>query len=144
MYQLNSEKMFFDIADNQAVIINTETGVYYGTSSLGSAVTERLITGVSSENVLAAIKRLPNCPENIKETFEDFIKLLVEKEILLPAPTVAGGDEDFQEVALTDGFILSIDEFSEVQDLLLADPVHEVDVEMGWPVLKPEEKDENA
>ena len=38
--------------------------------------------------------------------------------------------------AFAEGFDLTLDEFSEVQDLLLADPVHDVDVEEGWPVLK--------
>ena len=37
-----------------------------------------------------------------------------------------------------DGFTLVLDEFSEVQDLILADPVHDVDVEKGWPVFKEE------
>jgi len=33
---------------------------------------------------------------------------------------------------------MTLDEFAEVQDLIMADPVHEVDVEMGWPVLAEE------
>ena len=40
MYRLNVEKMFFDIADGQAVVINLLSGIYYGTTALGSVVLE--------------------------------------------------------------------------------------------------------
>ena len=38
MYKLNEKKMFFDLTDGQAIIINFETGIYYGTTSLGSVI----------------------------------------------------------------------------------------------------------
>ena len=47
MYKLNDEKMFFDIADGQAVVINFTNGMYYGTSTLGSAILENLVKGAS-------------------------------------------------------------------------------------------------
>ena len=55
MYKLNEEKMFFDIADGQAVVINFVTGMYYGTSTLGSAVLEKLVQKVSTDKILAGL-----------------------------------------------------------------------------------------
>ena len=61
--------------------------------------------------------------------------VLIGLVVLLP------DDEDgecpaFDESALEDGFDLSIEEFSEVQDLILADPIHEIDLDDDWSPLK--------
>ena len=46
--KINDEKMFYDIADGQAIVINYLTGMYYGMSSLGSAVLDLILKGVST------------------------------------------------------------------------------------------------
>lgn len=134
MYKLNEEKMFYDLAEGQAIVINFTTGIYYGTSSLGSAVLDALLAGASVENVLTAIQSLPGCPDDIAAQLDAFIQALLEKEIIVPDDGAAN-TASIDASVLTDGFALTVDEFAEVQDLILADPVHDVDVEQGWPIL---------
>ena len=134
MYKLNEEKMFYDMAEGQAIVINFTTGMYYGTSSLGSAVLDALLAGAHAETVLNAIQSLPDCPTDMDVQLKDFLAQLIEKEIIVPADT-ADVACTIDASALQDGFKLSVDEFAEVQDLILADPVHDVDVEQGWPIL---------
>ena len=136
MYQLNEEKMFFDIADGQAVVINLVSGMYYGTTALGSVILERLVKGCAPKEIAGAVKALPGCPEDFDARFNAFITQLRDKEILLDGETHSGGSEEIGDMALADGFDLTLDEFSEVQDLILADPVHDVNVEQGWPIFK--------
>ena len=139
MYQLNEEKMFFDMADGQAVVIKFVSGMYYGTTALGSVILERLVKGCAPQEIAGAIKALSGCPEDFDTQMSGFIAKLREKEILLDSETHPGGGEEIGEMALADGFDLTLDEFSEVQDLILADPVHDVDVEQGWPIFKEEQ-----
>lgn len=139
MYQLNGEKMFFDIADGQAVVINFVSGMYYGTTALGSVILERLLKGCAPAEIAGAVKALPGCPEDFDARLNAFVTQLREKEILLDGETNPGGGEELGDMALADGFELTLDEFSEVQDLILADPVHDVDVEQGWPIFKAEQ-----
>lgn len=136
MYKLNEEKMFFDMADGQAVVINFINGMYYGTSMLGSVILERLVNGKDVMSIAEAVKALPGCPEDFEELLEEFISNLLEKEILIPGETTAGGSEAIDQKVVEEGFILDLDEFSEVQDLILADPIHDVDVEQGWPIFR--------
>lgn len=138
MYKLNEEKMFFDMADGQAVVINFISGMYYGTSMLGSVILERLVHGNAPDQIKNAVKSLSGCPEDFGTQIDTFIEQLLEKEILVPGDTLPGGNEVIGEEALQDGFVLNLDEFAEVQDLILADPVHDVDVEQGWPIFKEE------
>lgn len=136
MYKLNEEKMFFDVAENQAIVINFTSGIYYGTSTLGSVVLERLLNGNAPADILKALQKLDGCPDAMEEMLTAFIEQLKEAEILISGETKDGGAEPVPAEALADGFELALDEFTEVQDLILADPVHDVDVEQGWPVLK--------
>lgn len=139
MYKLNDEKMFYDIADGQAVVINYVTGMYYGTTMLGSAVLDRLVKGCAPEEIAAAVKALPGCPGDFDAELDRFIGRLRETEILVPGETAPGGGEPMDAKAAEEGFQLTLDEFAEVQDLILADPIHDVDVEEGWPIFREEE-----
>ena len=50
-YKLNEEKMFADISDNIAIIINTQTGIYYGLNCLATLVFENgIANGITSTN----------------------------------------------------------------------------------------------
>jgi len=136
MYQLNEAEMFFDMTEGVAVVINFATGEYYGTTPLGSEVLNRFLKGNSKESILKALSALKGCPANFSEILDQFEKQLLEKHILIPGPAAAGGDEPIDESLSSDGFDMELNEYKEVQDLLLADPVHEVEEDAGWPNLK--------
>lgn len=138
MYKLNEEKMFYDYADGQAVVINYQTGMYYGMNLLGSAILDRIIAGKNVDEILTAVKALPQCPPDIAERVHIFVKELQDKEIIINGPTVPGGAEPLASEVAEDGFELRLDMFAEMSDLLLADPVHDVDMQVGWPKLKDE------
>lgn len=135
MYKLNDEKMFYDMAEGQAIVINFTSGMYYGTSSLGSAVLDALLAGASVEATLAAIKALPGCPADMDAQLNAFVEALLAKEVIVAIDGDGNDTATIDAASLSDGFVLTVDEFTEVQDLIMADPVHDVDVEQGWPIL---------
>lgn len=131
-YVLNEEKMFADITDSIAIVINSETGIYYGMNAFGTAVFENIRNGVSTEKLLAEIKALPNVPADIDMYFEAFINAMVEKELIIEGGSSDLGANIDVKIAQTDKFILDIREYNDAQELLLADPIHEVKEETGW------------
>ena len=135
MYKLNEAKMFYDIADGQAVVINFETGMYYGSSPLASAILDLLLKNADPSKILDAVKALEGCPADIDASFKAFIDTLIAKEVVVESGSSDDVEISFDETSYREGFDLSFNEFSEVQDLLLADQIHDVDVELGWPVL---------
>ncbi len=130
-FALNDEKMFADITDGVAIVINSETGIYYGMNALGTAVFENLLNGVSTENILKALKALPNVPQDIENTFNAFINKIQEKELVIHADA-SDQEASFSEENYADGFEITVDEYDDAQELLLADPIHEVKEETGW------------
>ena len=131
-YKLNDEKMFADITDGIAIIINSETGIYYGMNGFATNVYENIVSGASVEAVLEALKALDGAPMILEENFKMFIDAMIEKEILIPAE---GGNLAVSinaDLAKEDEFILTLKEYDDAQELLLADPIHEVKEETGW------------
>ncbi|MDR0811479.1 MAG: hypothetical protein LBN23_04300 [Paludibacter sp.] len=136
--ELNKKKMFVDIADNIAIIINSETGIYYGMNNFGTSVFENIIKGASTDAILTEINKVSGVPADISARFTTFIEKLKSTEILIdsnaPVTSQVSLNADF---AVADNFVLEISEYADAQELLLADPIHDVDEELGWqPVLK--------
>jgi hypothetical protein len=131
-YVLNEAKMFADITDGVAIVINSETGIYYGMNGFGTNVFENIINGVSVEDVLATVKGLDGAPADIELRLNTFLTTLVDNELIIEGGTGAAAAEIEAEAAAADNFTLDVREYNDAQELLLADPIHEVKEETGW------------
>jgi len=140
-YILNDDKMFADITDGIAIVINSETGIYYGMNEFGTTVFENLTNSVSSENVLAALKNLSGAPADIEAKFNTFVQSLVKWELII----TGGSGDTAADIKAAEDFTLTVNEYKDAQELLLADPIHEVKQETGWApdkaALNPDKED---
>ena len=127
-YKLNDAKMFADVTDGIAIIINSETGIYYGMNAFGTQVYENLANGIDSEKVWEVIRNIGTNKENYKT----FISAMVEKEILISGENSGSAVNIDENVAKKDKSELILKEYNDAQELLLADPIHEVKEEKGW------------
>ena len=132
---LNESKMFADVSDGIAIVINSLTGIYYGMNQLGTVVFQNLCDGASTEDILAALKALPEAPGDSDEKFSAFIDSLLSYEIMTSSEEASHPVQIDGSVAAADNFTPLCTEYKDVQELLFADPIHEVDVDEGW---KPE------
>lgn len=131
-YGLNETKMFMDIADGIAIVINNETGIYYGFNGFGTVVLEALSRGVDSDVILKALQNLAGAPSDLAHRFSAFVEQLVKNELLIPG-SAGTADVSFDpQVAATDHFDLDMKAYTDAQEMLLADPIHEVREETGW------------
>ena len=131
-YQLNEEKMFADITDGIAIIINSETGIYYGMNTFATNVYENIVAGVSIEDIKAEIEKLSDLPADFEDNFKMFIDAMVEKEVLVKADENNAQANIDENLAKEDNYVLELKEYNDAQELLLADPIHEVKEETGW------------
>ena len=135
-YQLNDAKLFADVNEGTAIVINSLTGIYYGMNGFGTCIYENLQAGAAVQDILAAAKALPGAPQDLDTAFGQFIDSLVEFEIVVPAEGISPAMPAIDpEIAKADDFKPVCTEYQDVQELLFADPIHEVDIDEGW---KPE------
>jgi hypothetical protein len=140
MHKLNKDKIFCDISDGVAIIINSTTGVYYSINVFGSMVFERIVGGYSRDGTLTLLKNIPNIPTNIDEKLDHFIDELLREDIIISV-----SDQEIVErtipinsaaidadIAAEGDFEMILTEYSDVQAMLVADPIHDVEDWEGW------------
>jgi hypothetical protein len=116
-----------------AIIINSETGIYYGMNGFGTSIFENLIKGADSKAILSELKKIPNFSLEMEENFNMFIDAVVEKGLVIPSEESNSVAVEINlDLAIKDEFALGVSEYNDAQELLLADPIHEVREESGW------------
>ena len=131
-YVLNEEKMFADVTDDIAIIINSETGIYYGLNALGTTIFENITNNVPTNAILSALKSIEDCPLDIEEKLNSFIQKLIDLEVLKEGEPCSKNAQIKEQTAKDDLFKMNVSEYNDAQELLLADPIHEVKEETGW------------
>ena len=142
MYKLNESKMFADVTNNVAIIINSETGIYYAINNCGSIIFQAILDGCSIQTIEDNLKKILNCPSDINQKLKTFITELLQKEIIIEGETSSKIPAFDESVITKDNFEMKLSEYADAQEMLLADPIHDVDEEEGWqPIIN--EKEEN-
>lgn len=144
MYAFNEKKAFCDDVDGQLIVLNFDTGAYYSFNSLASVVFRDLIAGYEKNEIGQALEQIAPAAD-VALQLDKLVDQILEKELIVSlAESQAPKDamSFYTESLLEDGFSLHIDEFMDVADLLLMDPIHEVDPDVGWPQIKPENMDD--
>ncbi|MBY0243942.1 MAG: PqqD family protein [Sphingobacteriaceae bacterium] len=133
-YIVNSQGVYSDNFDGEAVIVNLNLGNYYSVRDVASAIWSSLQLGVSLSNLADQISSHYNSDKAIVAA-----DLLALFEHLF---------NDSMIVEFNDGSVSALDTsllpaqysapqletFSDLQDLFLLDPVHAVDDKLGWPI----------
>ena len=131
-YALNESKMFADITDDVAIVINSETGIYYGMNAFGTNVFENLTRGVAVEKIADALKSVAGAPADIDARLGAFVDALTKSEIIIAGTDTGAAPKIKESVAAADAFEMTVNEYNDAQEMLLADPIHEVKEDTGW------------
>ena len=122
--------------DGESVVVNLENGFYFSLNPIGGLVFDLLGSGVSLAAVEAVVgARYEAEPDTICAAVAEFATHLAEEGLLAvgaPADAVTAQ----VPIASADGRapfeIPTLTVYTDMQDLLLADPIHDYD-ETGWP-----------
>ena len=143
MYKLNESKMFADVTNNVAIIINSETGIYYAINNCGSIIFQAIIDGCSMQSIVDKLKSVKNSPIDIEQKLKLFVDDLLQKEIIIEGEQSSKIPNLDEEVIKKDNFEMKVSEYADAQEMLLADPIHDVDEEEGWQPIINEKEEKN-
>jgi len=138
-FRLNDQRVMFEVFDEEVLVLNIEAGIYYSLSGASAEIWQWLVGGADAEAVKQAVRaRYAGDAAAIDSAVTRLIDKLAAEELVIsddrdaPAfaiPDAAGERQPFVEPA--------IEIYNDLQDLLLLDPVHDVD-ERGWPIARME------
>ena len=122
---------------DEVIAANFVRGVYYSLLGPAAQIWEGLMAGVPRERVIAEVAALSDAePAAFVAASDVLIEALLAEGLLVegaPAETKA-----WQAMAGNEGpyGLPALERFTDMEDLLLLDPVHDVE-EMGWPHVNP-------
>ncbi|WP_130471096.1 PqqD family protein [Candidatus Magnetaquicoccus inordinatus] len=133
-FQFAGGSLVADQLDGEVVIVNLDSGVYYSLTGVGAPLWQALQEGVESSQLARQVATaFPESNlEQLTRVINRLLWQLVEEGILSQVSgdalcAVAPAAED---AAIPGGELLK---YSDMQELLMLDPIHEVD-NTGWPI----------
>ncbi len=135
-FRVNSPQVTHETIDDEVVIINLDSGSYYSMSGIGAAIWSLIDSGASIDEVAAhAAGRYDGEPPAIRAGLVALVEALQSESLI-----VVDADRAAEPVAALSAvngdrpaFVApTLQKFTDMQDLLLLDPIHDV-ADTGWP-----------
>ena len=140
-FVVRSPQLIHRVIDDETVMIDLETGNYY--TLLGSATVMWACIG-AGKSVRETIDHLRRCYEGDPQAMEQALRRLLD-QLMEEGAIVTSSDVIAKDgvPAPTEGVRPSFtdpvfEKYDDMADLILLDPVHEIDQEEGWPKRAPE------
>jgi len=133
-FRINAPDVIDESVDGEVLIVHLGTGAYYSADGLGEVAWRRIVAGNSPAAISKAVGERAGS-DAFAAAFETFVATLVDDGLI-----VADGQAPEPAVELPSPLPLAeltLNKYTDMEALLLLDPVHEVD-EGGWPLMKVE------
>ncbi|MTJ10253.1 PqqD family protein [Anabaena sp. UHCC 0204] len=143
-FKINVPKVVHEMIEGEVVIVNLEGGDYYSLVTVGADIWEKLARGLSRGEILAKIvSGYDSSSETIATAINNLISEL-QRENLISIDTTDGEnqtytDKDNSPTEATEKLKFEppvLNKYTDMEELLALDPIHDVEPEMGWPSAK--------
>jgi hypothetical protein len=136
-YAVNSGQVISEIIDGEAVMINLTTGNYYSLNEVGAAIWDSIEAGASADEIVERLGgRYEGVQSEIEKATTGLIEELLREELIVAAERDGSVVSAVEPVSDRPPFQAPLlEKHTDMQDLILLDPVHEVG-EQGWPHVK--------
>ena len=140
-FRVNSPKVVHEVFETEVVIINLGTGTYYSVDGVAADIWTRIDGAMPGEIVEGLTARYETSAGDIETAVTRFLDELQREGLIVPdqadtdekerpGRTAAGPERPLPRFETP-----VLHKYSDMQDLLLLDPIHDVD-DTGWPMLK--------
>lgn len=127
-YQIKNRAIIHEFLDDEAILANLETGVYYSIRGNGIPVWQCVLAGQALDAIIQQVNEAYN--RDLSVEVRAFIHRLLEEELIVENSAVE--PTSCHPVWPKEWHLLALEKYDEMQNLLALDPIHEVD-ELGWP-----------
>ena len=123
--------------DDEVIAINLETGAYYALDDVAADCWIVAAGGAEVDDLVAiVVERYEVDEPRAREEIQRFVDELVDERLVMTDDGVHGGAPSLPAATGQRPYVTpAVQKYDDLEDLLLLDPIHEVD-EAGWPVAR--------
>lgn len=139
-YRVGSPNIVSETFDDEVVIVNLDDGNYYSLNNVGVEIWGIIKDGAQVDEIASHIaRRYGGNHNNIRESVYAFAEKLLQENLISScdkneSKTIKTPSADTQPDKLEFKAPV-LQKYTDMQELLLLDPIHEVD-DSGWPSKK--------
>jgi hypothetical protein len=140
-YRVNDKSVVQETFDDEVIVVNLDAGAYYSLEGAGARVWSLIGAGTGLDQIVAALEQeYDGPPAQMRAATESLLRELLEESLVLEDGTAAAAVGTGREApAARPPFAAPrLTKYTDMRDLLILDPIHEVD-ESGWPTRRPSE-----
>lgn len=140
VYRVSGPNIIHEAFEDEVIVLNMNNGNYFSLSKTSADIWKLIGPGATIQSIVRGIKqRYEGVDSEIEKAVCEFVKQL-EQENLIAALEEgdSGGNQSLVEIISPEERLMfqipTLQKFSDMQEMLLLDPIHDVD-ETGWPGL---------
>jgi len=138
--RINIPKVVHETIDGETVILNLDNGNYYSLIGTGAHIWDNVEKGATINDIIERLHRDYEAGnEDIEKEVNKFLSELMEENLTVPygsddrIPSDHNQKETLTKSNKTTFQTPVLNKYTDMQDLLLLDPIHDVDDNAGWP-----------
>jgi hypothetical protein len=144
--QVNRPNVISETIEGETIIIHLLTGTYYSLRGSAADVWSTIERSTTRDEIVAVLgSRYDAAADHIENSVESLLGDLQAEDLIVMADTEsgtngAGPHEPLTPIANAERLPFphpSLEKFTDMQDIILLDPVHEVSAQ-GWPHRDPQ------
>ena len=140
-FRINTPHVIQETIEGEAIIVNMVSGNYYSIAGVGSVIWDAIVQGRPTAAVAASIVAgFDADPATGRADLDRLLTELQAEELIVPVESGAAAAAESPVASAEPKRPYEppmLHKYNDMQDLLLLDPVHDVD-ETGWPNISPE------
>ena len=150
--KINVPKIVHETIDGETVILNLEKGNYYSLVGIGADIWGFMENDATMGSVIEKISNNYQGERgDIDIAINKFVSELMQEGLVILDNGKNPENEESSHVQVQTGLkenkpsfeIPKLNKYTDMQDLLLLDPIHDVDDKKGWPTINPDTSLEN-
>ena len=129
---VDPKRVVHETVDDETIIIDVDEGSYYSLTGAGPEIWALIVAGGSEDEIAEELARRYSASE-VSEALPKLLERLLAEGLAVRVPAGSVSRSDLGAVPANGEFVTpELTKFTDLQNLLLLDPVHEID-EAGWP-----------
>ena len=123
--------------DGETILIHMGTGTYYSVDGAGSEMWALAAAGLPLEEIVSSIStRYDEARGVVRECVSRLIEELIAEDLLVELAVANGAAVELPEEVRASFAAPVLHRYTDMQEFMLVDPLHDVDELAGWPNVK--------
>ncbi|MEM7760475.1 MAG: PqqD family peptide modification chaperone [Cyanobacteria bacterium P01_A01_bin.40] len=139
--KVNAPNIVSETIDGEVVIVNLVKGDYYSLFKTAADIWSLIEQGTTRSNIINNLHHNYDCSAiDVADAVEGFLAKIDAEGLIAIVEGELSQEQSLElpesEISQTKFALPVIEKFTDMEELLLLDPIHEADEDKGWPTAK--------